>query len=394
VTTREDIRIPQSSFWHKLPIVSLVVGLMSLAAWATEFRGDPQRSMYGYLFAFVCVLSIALGCMFFVIIQHLTRAGWSVAVRRVAEFAMTAMPLFAILFLPIAFLAGDMFPWSHIEAGDHALENKAPYLNMTFFMIRSGIYLFVWVVLGWWFYKISVEQDDGTKPQNTRKLWATSAPAIIFYALTVTFASVDWLMSLQPHWYSTIFGVVFFAGCFLAGLAFMTLVLLGLQSAGALRESVTLEHYHDLGKLMFAFIVFWAYVSFSQFMLYWYANIPEETEFYMHRLEHGWQWVSYAIPVTNFIVPFLFILSRHVKKNKVALACFCVYLLVVHCLELFWLVMPNAGEHGGSLRLGDLTALLGVFSLFLAWVAYLVSRRNIVAIGDPKLKESLAFENF
>lgn len=391
---REEIKISPSSFWHKLPLVALVVGLMSLAFWTTEFHVDPQRSMYGYLFAFLCVLGIPLGCMFFVIIQHLTRAGWSVVVRRIAEFGMATMPLFVLLFLPIALLAGDMFPWSHIEPGDHALQDKAPYLNMTFFMVRSAIYLAVWVVLAWWFYKNSVEQDEGRKPQNTRRLWATSAPAIIFYALTVTFASVDWLMSLQPHWYSTIFGVVFFAASFLAGLAFMTLVLLGLQNAGSLKKSVTLEHYHDLGKLMFAFVVFWTYTSFSQFMLYWYANIPEETEFYMHRLEHGWKWISYALPVTNFIIPFLFILSRHVKKNKVALASFCIYLLLVHCLELFWLVMPNAGEHEGTLRLGDIAALFGMFSLFLAYLSFLVSRRNILALGDPKLKESLAFENF
>jgi hypothetical protein len=403
INMNDELRIPAKSFWHKLPIVAFVLGLTCLALWASNFQAEPDRAMYGYLFAFVSVLGVALGCMVFVIIQHLTRAGWSVAVRRVAEFGMASIPLFALLFIPIALLAHDLFPWSHIEPGDVTLENKAPYLNMSFFMVRSVIYFVVWLVIGLWFYRSSLAQDVGNRFEDTRKMWAASAPAIMFFALSVSFASFDWVMSLQPHWYSTIFGVYFFAGCFLSGMAFMTLVLLGLQNAGALKSSVTAEHYHDLGKLMFGFTVFWTYVSFSQFMLYWYANIPEETEFYMHRLQHGWEYISYALPITNFFLPFFFIMSRHVKRNRLALAAFCCWVLLVHFVDIFWVVMPNYGAHHlapgmepphAGVTLYDFAAAIGMLSLFVGYVSFLVVRKNIVPVGDPRLKESLAFENF
>ncbi len=398
----DDMKVPSKSFWHKMPIIAFMLGIMCILYWVTGFKADPHRAMYGYLFAFICVLSIALGAMFFVIIQHLSRAGWSVVVRRIAEFAMWTMPLFVVLFLPIAFWAPDIFPWSHIETGDVILENKASYLNMNFFMVRSAIYFAIWLLIGWWFYKTSVGQDQGNRQEDTRKLWTLSAPAVILFALSLTFASFDWLMSLQPHWFSTIFGVYFFAGCFLAGMAFITLMLLGLQAAGILTKTVTFEHYQDLGKLMFGFTVFWAYIAFSQFMLYWYANIPEETEFYMHRLQHGWEYVSYAMIFTNFFIPFFFLLSRHVKRNKLGLALFCCWTLLVHFLDLYWIIMPNYGAHGlaegahpphASIHGNDLILLAGMLSLFIAYVSYFVARKNIVPIGDPKLIESLHFEN-
>jgi hypothetical protein len=372
---------------------------MSIAYWATSYQQDPERALLGYLFAFVSVLAIALGCLVYVLIQHLTRAGWSIVTRRVAEFGAATMPLMAVLFLPIAFFSHDIFSWSHMEA-DEVIEAKSAFLNMPFFLIRAVGYFAIWIGLSWWLFRSSVSQDSGNNPLESKKQWTVSAPGVILFALTLTFAAIDWLMSLQPHWYSTMFGVYYFAGCFLSGIAFITLMLMGLQRAGALHLSVTLEHYHDLGKLLFAFTVFWAYIAFSQFMLYWYANIPEEVEFMYHRLDHGWEYLSYAKIFTNFFIPFFFIMSRHIKRRKPLLALCCVWVLVFNFVDMFWLVMPNYGAHGGgelphaAVKLADIAALFGMLCLFVSVVSFLAIRNKVAPAGDPRWKESLAFENF
>jgi len=228
-----------------------------------------------------------------------------------------------------------------------------------------------------------------------------SAPGIVLFALSLTFASIDWVMSLQPHWYSTMFGVYFFAGCFLAGLSFITLMIMALQKSGALAISVTVEHYHDLGKLIFGFTVFWAYVSFSQFMLCWYANIPEEIVFMTMRLKNGWEPISYAIVLTNFFIPFFFGLSRHVKRKKITLAILCVWTMVFHFVDLFWVILPNYHAHAehtvvphASFTSYDLAALIGMLALFVAVVSFFAIRYKVAPAGDPRMKESLAFENF
>ena len=258
---------------------------------------------------------------------------------------------------------------------------------MKSFMIRAVIYFVIWSGIGIWFYKKSVQQD--TDPNVTRKLWKWSTLAIVLFALSTSFASFDWLMSLQPHWYSTVFGVYFFAGYFLAGLAFMSLALM--------RTSIPLkpDHYHDLGKLLFGFTVFWAYIGFSQFMLYWYANIPEETEFYMRRLENGWQFVSWMLIVTNFVIPFFLIMSRHSKRNLKVYAFGCIWIMLAHFLDIYWLVMPTSGdEHWVNFLPYDLSALLGLLALFMALFVFVKQGKSLIPKGDPRLKESLTFENY
>lgn len=390
-------RLPRTSFFYKMPLLCGLIGIVALAAFAFGASGNHERGAFSYLFAYTSVLAIALGCLVFVIIQHVTRAGWSVAVRRIAEMGSATMPLFLVLFIPIVWASSELFPWMHV-GHDAILEAKAPYLNYPFFLVRSFAYLLVWVCLGHFFYKKSLLQDDGRHPEVSRVLWKMSAPAVILFAFTVTFASFDWLMSLQPHWYSTIFGVYFFAGCFLSGLAFMTLIIMALQKAGVM-SCINQEHYHDLGKLLFGFTVFWAYIAFSQFMLIWYANIPEETEFFLVRLHHGWGCITWWMPITHFFLPFFFLMSRHVKKVKWALATACVWILLMQFVNIFWLVLPNVGAHGGHpLHLGlswiDVAALVGMLCLFLAYVCKLLIRQNVLPVGDPRLEESLNFENF
>jgi hypothetical protein len=395
-----DVEIQKSSLLSKLPIVFIGAGLACLVYWLTLFQQDHGRAMFGYLYGFTVVLTLGLGSLVFVLIQHLTRAGWSVAIRRLPETVIALLPLFIIFFLPIAIFAHDLFPWMHTEHLDEILHKKVGYLNEQFFLMRSFAYLLVWAVLGVWFYRVSVAQDISKKPELTKILQAVSAPSIIIFGLSVTFASFDWLMSLQPHWYSTMFGVYFFAGSLLFALSFMTLMILVLQKAGYL-SSVTGEHFHDLGKLMFGFTIFWAYISFSQFMLYWYGNIPEEIEFYTHRLHHGWDVLSWAMPVIHFFIPFLLLMSRVLKRVKLMLAINCLWIIAVHAVDLYWLIIPAYhdplvadGPTHLHVALVDVLALLGMFSILFGGFLLVLSRRKILAVGDPRLHESLAFENF
>lgn len=383
-----------------LPSVFFVVGVLCLLILVfLGFNGNKERVLYSYLFAFMSTLSISLGCMIFILLQHVTRAGWSVVVRRVPEAAMNTIPLLFILFLPILFFVEDIYSWTNILHHDVILDAKAPYLNKTFFYIRSGTYFLIWFFISKWFFNKSVLQDKGNYQETSRIMWKISAPSIILFGLSLTFASFDWMMSLQPHWYSTIFGVYYFSGAILGALCFITLVYMLLQKYGFLSNVVTKEHYQDLGKLIFGFIIFWAYIAFSQFILIWYANIPEETEFFIERLDHGWSSITWLLPFIHFFIPFFCLMSKHIKRNKVTLGIVCIYILIVHFIDIYWLIMPNVGSHSVghyyfSFHIVDLLSLCGMLFLFLSVVLSILRKYALIPNGDPKIKESLSFENF
>lgn len=398
-----DVTIPSTSLWAKLPIIGGVVGLVGCGlALFLLFTGGDHKDVgaFSWSFAYMYWLSIGLGALGFVLIQHVVRAGWSTSVRRIAEAAAATLPVFALLFVPIALSMHELFPWTDPGHIDAILKKKLGYLNEPFFFARAAIYFAIWAFLGWYFYSRSVAQDAGGKSDLTRKMWTMAAGGIFLYGLTQTFAAFDWLMSQQPHWYSTMWGVYYFAGSILKTYAFITLVALGLQKAGLAKTAITTEHYHDLGKFLFGHTVFWAYIAFSQFFLIWYGNIPEEVEFYLHRLHGGWEYVSYAIPLTNFFLPFLFLLSRHMKRNTTTLAIGAVWILFAHAVDLFWVVMPNVGwHHEGhephlAVPLASIAAFIGIGGVFVAAFGWLLKRAKVVAVGDPRLAESLAHENY
>jgi hypothetical protein len=289
-----------------------------------------------------------------------------------------------------------LYPWTDPAHHDAILAGKAAYLNPAAWYARSAVYLAAWALLGWWFRRRSLLQDADGRPETTRRLQSISAPALIVFGVTVTFASFDWLMSVDPHWYSTIFGVYVFAGSMVAILAFLPLVAMAAERRGdppPLAGLVTLEHYHDLGKLQLGFVVFWAYIGFSQFMLIWYAAIPEETAWYAVRLEGGWRGATIALAAGHFVLPFFVLLLRSVKRNRVQLAAVSTWLLVVHYLDLYWLVMPAIDRGGFAPRLTDLTAWFGATAIFFATFGWLARRPALVPVGDPRLPESLTFEN-
>ena len=401
----EDIQIPPSSFLAKLPVLGGILAVAGLGATlAAAFGDNKARAMFSYLWAFETVLAIALGGLGWLLIDHTVRSGWGVVVRRFVETTAATLPVFALLWLPIGFLGfHELFPWSH--ESDPILLKKAWFLAPGFWYARAFVYLAVWSALGWFLYSSSVKGDTLTDETERERMVhlvrKVCAGGIFLYGVTLSFGAIDWLMSLQPHWYSTIFGVYYFTASILAFFAFVTLMSMAAQASGVLKTAITTEHFHDLGKFMFGYTIFWAYIAFSQFVLIWYANIPEETEFFMVRMEGGWQYISLGLPIAHFFVPFLFLLSRQIKRNNSFLAAGAVWTLVMHCVDIYWLVMPNFGTHGPGEHEAhlapsylDFTALLGMTGVFLAVYGVLLNRNKVVPINDPRLPESLAHENY
>ncbi|MEO1334687.1 MAG: quinol:cytochrome C oxidoreductase [Myxococcota bacterium] len=405
-----DLNDPQFK-WDGAPTLmrnAFIVGAVGiLAAVGVGATKDDHFAgfFHSYQVAYVYFLAIALGCLFFVTLQHLVRAGWSVTVRRLFEFGAGTMPVMLALSLPVivpAVLGNDgLYAWVNAEtvANDHLIHHKAPYLNIPFFLIRVAIYFGLWIMMARYFVGFSKAQDTSGDWKLTAKAQGHAAPLMIFFGLTLTFAAVDFIMSLEPHWYSTIIGVYYFATSVMSSMAMVILLAKFLQSKGKVKV-ISTEHYHDLGKLLFAFTFFWAYIAFSQYMLIWYANIPEGTIWYQHR-QHG-QWVPYSFFLLfgHFFIPFLGLISRNVKRATTFLAFWAGWMLFMHWVDMFYLVMPSLYEHGTGydqnvlpLSLMDPLCMIGVGGIFVGALAMGIRGSYLVPMKDPRLNESLAFEN-
>jgi hypothetical protein len=373
------------------------VGIIALALAAVLglAGGDSSRFFQAYLVNYLFFLTLALGGFFFVIVNHIAGSTWSVVVRRLAEAVSTNLWLMALLFIPVVAGMGQLYEWTHAEvvASDPILSGKRPYLNTTFFLIRAVIYFAVWCGFAEWFSRQSRRQDQTGEVGITVRMERVSAPVIVLFALTVTFASFDWVMSLNPHWYSTIYGVYFFAGSMFGFFALLPLVVLFCQRIGRLRNEITPEHYHDLGKWMFCFVVFWAYIGFSQYMLIWYANIPEETVWFAARQNGGWGKISVLMILAHFFIPFFGLLPRTVKRTPVTLFFWGIWMLVMHWFDLFWQTMPHASPDRIPWNVLDLLCFLGIGGLFVGVAALRMKGASLLPVRDPRLPDSLAFEN-
>jgi len=377
----------------------VVVGaLLSGLAWAGD--GGPQRFGFAWLWGFVFVWSVALGSLFFVALHHLTHAVWSVVVRRVAELLAAPMWLIGLLFIPVLLFAMNngqfqIFPWLDAATveGDHLLEGKTPYLNFTFWAIRAAVFFAVWIGFSRFFVGRSTAQDrgEGGEP-STARMRTLAAPFMLLFAVSSTFAGIDWLMSLEPHWFSTIFGVYLFSGMVLSSLAAITIITLWLMKSGRLAPGlITRHHLYNLGALQFVFACFWAYIAFSQYMLIWYANMPEETFYLSHRLHGGWLGVSVALALVRFVIPFLVLISQRAKMNTRILFWISILMLVGQLLDLYWLIMPQAHEAApvfGLAELGPLALMLGVTGLYFS---RFLKKHPPLTVGDPLLEESRRF---
>lgn len=375
--------------------IPLLVGALGLASGLSGWLTDPHQFYFSYLTGWVFCLTIALGALYFVLIQHLTRARWSIVVRRLAEALLWTFPLLAVLGIPVLFGLHDLYHWTHADAvaTDPILAGKTPYLNLPFFLVRLAIYFLVWSLLAYLLYRNSLAQDctgDEDIPARQRKV---SAWGLAVAAITTAFASYDLLMSLDPHWFSTIFGVYVFAGAFMSIHALLALCAMILQGMGNLRGIVTTEHYQDLGKLTFGFVVFWTYIAFSQYMLIWYGNIPEETLWYRHRLGHGWEVHSAVLLIGHFVVPFFLLLSRAVKRSRLLLGLICAWLLAMQWFDIHWLAAPVLHPDAATIHFLDVANWVGLFGIVLGVFMYRLVRHSLVPGRSPWLEDSLHFEN-
>lgn len=379
----------------KLGTISLILGIIGLAASGAGYVVDSEQFFFSWLTSFVFWFTLATAGLFFTMLHHLTGSTWSIVIRRMAESLMWVLPFMAIFFIPLLFGMHDLYHWTHHEAvaEDALLQGKEPYLNVGFFAVRAVIYFVVWTGLVLLLAKFSRQQDSGHSEALRLKFVRTSAPGMILFALTTTFASFDWLMSLDPHWYSTIFGVYIFAGSVCAMFCLLTVIFLAMRKQGVMDKVVTPEHYHDLGKLIFAFLIFWGYMAFSQYFLIWYGNIPEETIWFLHRWEGSWKIVTLMLVFGNFVIPFLIMITRGAKRNLGALKTLAYWLLFMHLVDMYWLVMPTLHKHGVHISWIDFAPLVGIGGIFF-WIFWnRFASRPVVPIGDPKLDASIKFVN-
>jgi hypothetical protein len=443
-----DDRIQLGGGSKMIIVIALIVAAVGLALALTTGNEAPirlyQRFFYSYLMAFAFCLSIALGCMINVVLHHTTRAGWNVTVRRTTENIAGTLPVFVLLSLPLLYSViqnkGVLYPWAmpspaHVEEPGQASEehpnpetakpNEVPatadkyaqqrdeqiktgqidpeiawkrvvWYSNPFFFARIALYLGVWCFLAIRYRRQSIRQDENGDPEITTGLQALGPVGLILLALSITFFAFDMLMSLDPRWYSTMWGVYYIAGCLVSGFAAVIIAVFLLQQFGYLRTSVSIEHYHDLGKYLFGFTFFYGYIAFSQYMLLWYASIPEEVTWYSR---HGattlhpsaWSYVILAILFGKFAIPFLGTISRHVKRNKFSLAFWACWIIVFQLVDVYWMVMPQYGPLHPTLC--DLGAVLLVGGVFVAAIVFNMSSANLRPTHDPRLPDALAFTN-
>ncbi len=406
---KESIVLPES--WRTKSPALIAIGLLCIMlGMGLCFCGPSDgKNLLGYkiwthsyLANLVYIMTFALGALFFILVQFVARSGWSSSIRRLAEIIMTTMPLIAIVFLPILVLlyanSSALYLWNAPldEIHSSIIRKKAEFfLSRNFFTLRALVYFGVWISIGTWFFNLSRQQDESgdTELSLIRQKW--SGPCIMLFALSVSFAAFDWIMSIAPDWFSTIYGVYLFAASMMGFFALMIVLSMSLQRAGKVQKLITVEHFHDMGKFMFGFIMFWSYIAFSQLLLYWYANIPEETAWYMVRLKGAWAYYSYGLIFVHFAIPFLGVMSRHVRRHRNGLFFWACWVLVAHWLDMTYLIMPNAmdGRIDFLPALGHILGGVGMVSLFGAFFIVRATNVPLVAMRDPRLPEALTYTN-
>jgi hypothetical protein len=449
-----EYHIPDGSPWARAWKLAAGVGGLGGACAIAGYFIDPRRFAFAYLMGFLTVLTMALGSTFFVLLQHLTSAGWSVTVRRASEFFVAGAIIIPVLALPNLLGLNELYPWwhhGHEERGReeqsqeehglgvsvaHAQEQGAPeraragkpaehaaaaphspgqntpeharheatlqkklgYLQPTFFFLRAGIYLLVWAWLSNRLFRYSTNQDENGDPRWTVKLRRMAPVATLAFAFSLNFAAFDWFMSLEPNWYSTMFGVRLFATSAVLSFALNILVTLGFRRSGISKDAIHVEHFHDLGKLLFGFLVFWAYISFSEFFLIWYAAIPEETVYFHRRWDSdSWRMVSISLVVVKFVIPFFLIMSRNAKRDLRLLGLGAGCIVVLHLVEMYYWVMPHFQDGGIAFSftgfITDLGCVLACVGSYLALVFRRMLNHPIIPVRDPRLKRAIHFVN-
>ena len=353
---------------------------------------DLARFYQAYLVAYTFWMGLVLGSMALLMVQHLSGGAWGVVIRRPLEAAVRTMPIMALLYVPIWFGMHDLYHWTHADAvaSDTVLQQKQPYLNETFFLIRQLLYFSIWTAISWALTRWSAEQDRTGDPGLVRKFSILSGAGLVIYSLTVTFAMVDWTMSVNPHWYSTMWGPMYMVGQGLSAMSFAIVVLIMLSQVAPLDRVITSAHLHDLGKLLFAFLMLWAYLTFSQFLIIWSANLTEEIPHYLIRWDNGYQWVSVFMIVAHFALPYVLLLSRDIKRDWKRLRMVATWVLVARIVEYYWHVAPEFHTDGLSVGLLDFAVPIAIGGIFLALYAGNLKARSLLPVNDPGLAKALA----
>jgi hypothetical protein len=373
---------------------SLGAGVVGLLLCAIGWFLNPDQFFRSYLIGYMFWTGLSLGCMAVLMLQYLTGGAWGVMIRRVCEAGARTLPVAFLLFIPIALGVKNLYIWARPEvmASDPILQQKAAYLNIPGFLLRWVIYFAIWIFLTWRMTGWGRKQDEGgAEPWHTRlQRWA--GPGVLIYGLTSTFAAIDWMMSLDPHWYSTIYGILFIGGQGLSTMALAIVVLVSLADTGPMNEAITPKHLHDLGKLMFAFVMLWAYFGFSQFIITWAANLPEEITWYMSRWRGGWQYIAIGLVVFHFALPFAILLSRRVKQNFHRIRMIAIFLLVMRLVDLYFLMGPQAhGTETSAVHLHwlDFVAPIGIGGIWLFAYFTQLKQRPLLPLHDPMLEEAI-----
>ncbi|HEY7113556.1 MAG TPA: hypothetical protein VIA45_11550 [Thermoanaerobaculia bacterium] len=381
---------PDTEISRALPRVgrrALAIGLIALAACAAGAFLAPEQFFRSYLFAWVFWTGMTLGCLSIVMLHYLTGGAWGIPIRRPLESGMGTLPLMAILFVPLLFGLRRLYEWARPEevAHDPILQHKAAYLNSPFAIGRVILYFGSWFLFAYLLDRWSLRQDrDGASAALARRMQMLSAAGLVMYGLTVTFWSIDWVMSLEPHWISTMYGVLYISGHALAAMAFVIVVTVALAKRPPLAEFVSGEHWHDLAKLTFAFLMFWAYVSFSQYLIIWAGNLPEEIPWYLRRLQGGWGWIGAALVFVQFFIPFLLLLSADRNRNTRLLWKVALLLVVMQMIDVFWLVRPAASHGRLDLHWLDFLAPVGIGGVWIAFFLRRLGERPLLPRNDPE----------
>ena len=388
ITQTADELFPELARYQRQLLAGGGIGLLISLV---ELLFNPTQFYQSYLMAYMFCLSITLGCLALGMVHQLTGGAWGIVIRRPIGAASRLLPLMTLLFVPVIVGMNNLYPWTHaaVVARSELLQAKHAYLNVPFFLLRAVIYFATWNAISYWLNKWAAEQDRTADPEVARKMQKVSAAGLVLYGLTITFASFDWLMSLEPDWYSTIYGVLVMGGQGLSALAFLIGVLVWLSRRPPLDRIIVKAHFHDLGNLLLAFVMLWAYFGFSQYLIIWAGNLPQEISWYVHRLQTGWRFIGITLILFHFALPFVLLLSRTTKREADLIVKVAIGILFVRLVDLFWLIAPEF--HTGGFAVSWLDIVLPA-SLGAVWLGCFISqlrRRTILPVHDPEFEEAL-----
>jgi hypothetical protein len=384
----------QRANWDAVSKRAAAIGLSAFALSIGWGFLNPPQFFRSYLAAFVFWISLPLGSFALLLLHHLVGGRWGFLIQRLIESAVRTFPIMAALFVPLLFGLPYLYPWARPElvAADPVLQQKSLYLNVWFFAVRAAIYFVIWISVGYFLNRWSEEQDRAAGSSFISRFQRLSGPGLVLYGLTVTFSAIDWIMSLEPHWYSTIFGMIFMVSHGLAAMSFVICMVSRLEDEKPLVSIATPDRFHDLGNLLLAFVMLWAYMSFSQFMLVWVENLKEEIPWYLRRTGGGWEWLAIALIIFQFALPFILLLSRVTKRRARVLSRVALWILFMHWVEIVWMVMPAFYPDAFHFHLLDMLAPVAIGGIWLGAFLRYLARRSLLPLGDPRLAAILEQE--